>query len=290
MGKWGIIGKCVGKESLINRIKTNIMELNEAEIIKKIQNYSWYHTIELTSSIWTPGIDAFLPIQEVPLQVLRMLELQDGKVLDIGCRDGLFSFEAEKLGAKEVIGIDNDLSKGAVEFLIPYFKSRVKMYELNLFDLKPETFGTFDLVIFCGVLYHLRYPFWGLKVIRDILNPGGTIIIETGVMLNRNDLPLLFCPIEDESPYEPTSCTFFNLKGLTDTLASMGLKTEHIELLRNYSKEEWKEKHNNDINKFAGSVAIDRATLICTFKPEIIDEKVSAYWDKTHKMHANYKG
>ncbi len=263
------------------------MELNEAEIKEKIQNYKWYHVIDLTPNIKTPGIDLFASIQEVPLQVLRMLQLQDGRVLDIGCRDGLFSFEAEKLGAKEVIGIDNDLSKGAVEFLIPYFESKVKMYELNLFDLKPETFGTFDLVIFCGVLYHLRYPFWALKIIRDILNPGGTIIIETGVMLNVKDLPLLWCPMGNESPYEPTSCTFFNLKGLKDTLSSMGFKTEHIELWRDYSKEEWKEKYKNDLDEFAGSIAVDRATLLCTFQPEMIDERVSIYWDSVHKGHTN---
>ena len=266
------------------------MELKETEIIEKIQNYQWYHTIELTPSIRTPGNDVYLNIQEVPLQVLRMLELEDGRVLDIGCRDGRFCFEAEKLGAKEVIGIDNDLSKGAVEFLIPYFESKVKMYELNLYDLKPETFGSFDLVIFCGVLYHLRYPFWGLKVIRDILSSGRTIIIETGVILNQNDLPLLFCPIGNESPYEPTSCTFFNLKGLTDTLFSMGFHLEHVELLRGYSEQEWKEKYNNNINEFSGSIAMDRATLLCTFQPEMVDETVSSYWDGTHQIHMNYGG
>lgn len=263
------------------------MELNEAEIIEKIQNYQLYHTIELTPNIKTPGHDSYLPIQEVPLQVLRMLELKDGRVLDIGCRDGLFSFEAEKLGAKEVIGIDNDLSPAAVEFLIPYFESKVKMYELNLFDLKPETFGIFDVIIFCGVLYHLRYPFCALKVIRDVLNPLGIIIIEAGVILNQNDLPLLFCPIGNESPYEPTSCTFFNLKGLTDTLFSMGFHLEHVELLRGYSEQEWKEKYNNNINEFSGSIAIDRATLLCTYRPEIINEEVSTYWDRIHKMSTN---
>ena len=65
-------------------------------------------------------------------------------MLDIGCRDGLFAFEAESMGASEVIGIDNDLSKAAVEFLIPFLKSKVTMYEMNLYDLKPETFGLFD--------------------------------------------------------------------------------------------------------------------------------------------------
>ena len=35
-----------------------------------------------------------------------------------GCRDGLFSFYAEKRNAAEVIAIDNSLSSGAVEVLI----------------------------------------------------------------------------------------------------------------------------------------------------------------------------
>lgn len=36
------------------------------------------------------------------------------------------------------------------------------------------------------------------------------MIIEAGVILNQNNLPLLFCPIGNESPYEPKSCTFCN--------------------------------------------------------------------------------
>ncbi len=56
----------------------------------------------------------------------------------------------------EVIGIDNDLSAGAVEVLLPYFKSKVQMHQFNLYDLTPETFGKFGIVIFPGVLYHLR--------------------------------------------------------------------------------------------------------------------------------------
>lgn len=78
------------------------MELNEAEIIEKIQNYQWYHIIELTPSIRTPGNDVYLNIQEVPLQVLRMLELEGGRVLDIGCRDCRLCFEAEKLAQRFV--------------------------------------------------------------------------------------------------------------------------------------------------------------------------------------------
>ena len=36
----------------------------------------------------------------------------------------MFSFEAEKMGTAEILGIDNNLSLGVTEFLIPYFKSK----------------------------------------------------------------------------------------------------------------------------------------------------------------------
>ncbi|MSO30732.1 MAG: hypothetical protein EXQ48_07300 [Acidobacteria bacterium] len=49
------------------------------------------------------------------------------RALDVCCRDGLLSFEAERLASSEVIGIDNDLSLAAVEFLIAFFNSRVRI-------------------------------------------------------------------------------------------------------------------------------------------------------------------
>ena len=164
---------------------------------------------------------------------LRELDFRGKRVLDIGCRDGLFCFEAERLGAAEVIGIDNDPSIPMREFLIPCLRSKVRLHELNLFDLRPETFGTFDIVIFPGVLYHLRYPFWALKLFRDVLAPDGTLVLETAVYADDNRLPLLHCPVGAEIPYEPTSCTFYNFKALKDTLHSLGFVVRCVDTLHN---------------------------------------------------------
>jgi SAM-dependent methyltransferase len=133
----------------------------------------------------------------------------------------LFSFAAETMGAAEVVGIDNDLSKPATEFLIPFFKSKVRMLEQNLYDLKSQQLGLFEVILFPGVLYHLRYPFWGLKILRDMLKPNGELLIETPIWRGDPNNAMLFCPIGEDSPYEPTSCTFFNEKGLIDTLLSL---------------------------------------------------------------------
>jgi len=215
--------------------------MNENELRQSIARYKFYHVIQLTDNIATPGITAYVPAQNLCIRHLKSLDLQGKRVLDIGCRDGLFSFIAESMGAAEVIGIDNDLSKPATEFLIPYFKSKIKMVQMNLYDLKPDNFGLFDVIIFPGVLYHLRYPFWGLKVIRDVLRVGGHILIETPIWEGERNNAMLFCPIGKDSPYESSSCTFFNEKGLVDTLISMGFETVLIEHLKQQGSRRFKE-------------------------------------------------
>jgi predicted RNA methylase len=98
--------------------------MDENQILQQLEKHKFYHIIKLTENLSTSGNNVAVPMQDVPLRALRTLDIKDKRVLDIGCRDGLFCFEAEKLGAKEVIGIDNDLSMGAIEFLIPFFNSQ----------------------------------------------------------------------------------------------------------------------------------------------------------------------
>src|SRR5262245_32260291 len=136
--------------------------MDERQIREQMARYKFYHIIQVTPNISTPGYLGLRKTQLPVLAALAGLDLRRKRVLDVGCRDGLFSFTAEHFGAREVIGIDNDVSRGAVEFLIPFFRSSVKMHEMNLYDLTPDHFGKFDVIVFAGVLYHLRYPNWGL--------------------------------------------------------------------------------------------------------------------------------
>jgi 2-polyprenyl-3-methyl-5-hydroxy-6-metoxy-1,4-benzoquinol methylase len=235
---------------------------------RRLDGYSFYHCLELNPEVTTKGYEEFRAIQAPVTRALGSLPLAGKRVLDVGCRDGLFSLQAERLGASEVIAIDNELSSGTVEVVLPYLRSGVQMFGLNLYDLTPDKFGKFDIVVFAGVLYHLRYPMWGLKRIRDVLNPHGWLLIETAVFVGHDDLPLLYCPIDDESPYEPTSVSFFNVKGLTDTLSSIGIRVQAVTLL-------------------GPDRQTDRATLTCKFLPETVHKNQSAFWEGTHTLHAD---
>ena len=104
------------------------------------------------------------------------------------------------MGANEIIGIDNDISKPAVEFLIPFFNSKVKMVEMNLFDLKTESFDPiFDVINFPGTLYHLRYPFHALKIVANVLKEDGILLVETAILQEDFDkIQALYCPINED--------------------------------------------------------------------------------------------
>lgn len=263
--------------------------VDEKEVRSAMDRHKFYHIIELTSGIVTPGNPAYVPAQQACMRRLRELDLRGKRVLDIGCRDGLFSFAAERMGAAEVVGIDNDLSVPAREFLIPFFKSKVRMVELNLYDLTPDRFGRFDVVIFPGVLYHLRYPFWGLKRIRDVMNPGAHLLIETPIWERDDGKALLYCPTGEESPYEPTSCTFFNEKGLRDSMASLGCATHSVDYVRSQGEPgPLKARYNRIRNRFR--TKITRAVFHATRSAGEQDAFLAQYWEGTHRFHTQTGG
>jgi 2-polyprenyl-3-methyl-5-hydroxy-6-metoxy-1,4-benzoquinol methylase len=239
---------------------------------------SIYHTVPLTPTLSTPGWPVVVPIVDMTLRAMHKIDFRGKRVLDIGCRDGLFCFEAEKLGAAEVVGIDNDLVPGVPEFLIRTLKSKVTIQSLNLFDLRPEAFGRFDVIIFPGVLYHLRYPFWALKLIRDLLTDNGQLVLETAILADDNRHAILFCPTGGESPYEPTSCTFYNRKGLHDTLTSMGFAIQGSECLL-------KLPGQPTGAGIPDKPPIDRCTTVCRKNAASGADAVNVYWDGPPDAH-----
>ncbi len=274
--------------------------MKETELRQALGRYAFYHIIQLTDTISTPGNPRYVPAQDLCLKYLKSLDVEAKRVLDIGCRDGLFSFAAEAMGAAEVVGIDNDLSKGATELLIPFFNSKIRMHQMNLYNLKPESFGLFDVVIFAGVLYHLRYPFWGLRVIREVLKIGGHLVIETIIWEGERNNAMLFCPVGEDRPCGGTSCTFFNEKGLVDTLKSLGFQTVHMELLRKIAASATPRSYMKQfITRIRACFKdadrppiklLNRCVVHCTFSGFDKDTFTARYWEATHDYHTSHGG
>jgi tRNA (mo5U34)-methyltransferase len=136
----------------------------------------WFQRMELRPSLETPGWSH--PASE-KLPYFGLPDRLDGmRVLDIGCAEGFFSFEAERRGAREVIGIDS-FPDSVRRFNIcrAALGSKAIAYLCNVYDLTPKGFGTFDLVMFFGVLYHLRNPLLAFERIHAICT--GSLLLQT---------------------------------------------------------------------------------------------------------------
>ncbi|HEV2294269.1 MAG TPA: TIGR04290 family methyltransferase [Tepidisphaeraceae bacterium] len=91
--------------------------------------------------------------------------------LDIGCNAGFYSFELAKRGGV-VLGIDLDPRYlRQAEWARQRFglADRVRFERMQVYDLAHRV-GQFDLVLFMGVLYHLRYPQLGLDIVAQRVN------------------------------------------------------------------------------------------------------------------------
>jgi tRNA (mo5U34)-methyltransferase len=135
----------------------------------------WFHQIEVAPGIVTPGIDR----SSQGLQMMNLpADLTGKRVLDIGAFDGFYSFECERRGAAEVIAIDGN-SQNGLPVIRELLGSQVKFYTMNIYELTPDVFGMFDLVLCLGVLYHLRHPLLGLERVHSVCKD--RLILETQV-------------------------------------------------------------------------------------------------------------
>ena len=82
------------------------LRFNKKEIQAEIKKFSyWYHKINLGNGIITPGLD-LEPIWKNLRNVRNKISYKNKLVLDIATFDGMFAFEAEKLGAKTIVATD----------------------------------------------------------------------------------------------------------------------------------------------------------------------------------------
>jgi len=139
----------------------------------------WWHEIEVAPGIITPGDDS----NRIKVPILDAIgfpgDMRGFRVLDVGCSDGFFSFEMEQRGAS-VLAMDFvPETYSGFSVVKRIIGSSVEYRMDNIYNLSPEGYGEFDLVLFLGVLYHLRNPLGGLDAIRSVMKQGGTLFVGT---------------------------------------------------------------------------------------------------------------
>ena len=144
--------------------------MSRAEIAERARALGpWFHNMEL-DGVWTapdhflgdyPGVKFRGFAHVLPADLTGM------SVLDIGCNGGFYSLEMKKRGAARVLGIDFDEDYLAqARFAAAVTGLDVEFRHLSVYDVGALG-ERFDVVIFMGVLYHLRHPLLALDLIHE---------------------------------------------------------------------------------------------------------------------------
>ncbi len=150
--------------------------LSREEIARRVTALGpWFHNLDLGGVQTAP--DHFLG--DYPGIVWRLLapalpaDLSGRTVLDVGCNAGYFALELKRRGAARVVGIDSD-PRYLAQARLAAEVAELELHRLSVFDL-ARLGERFDVVLFMGVLYHLRHPLLALDLLRA--HAGGGLLV-----------------------------------------------------------------------------------------------------------------
>lgn len=147
-----------------------VSPLDREELERRIAELApWFHNLDLNGVRTAP--DHFLhdyPATKWQRFAHAVPQNLTGKtVLDIGCNAGFYSMEMKRRGAERVVAVDSDPHYLAqARFAAEVNGLDIEFRELSVYDV-GKLGEKFDLVLFLGVLYHLRHPLLALDLIRE---------------------------------------------------------------------------------------------------------------------------
>jgi len=144
--------------------------LSREEIRQRIDALGpWFHNLDLKGVSTAPShfLGDYPAVKWRRFSSVIPDSLEGKTVLDIGCNAGFYAMEMKRRGAERVLGLDTD-----EEYLAQaQFAAQVNGLEIEFRKLSAYDVGQlrekFDLVIFMGVLYHLRHPLLALDLIHE---------------------------------------------------------------------------------------------------------------------------
>ena len=204
----------------------------------------WFHNLHLPEGVQTAPEH---PLGDFPSYKWEIIaehipeSLEGWTALDIGCNAGFYTFELARRGA-DVVGVDHDerylaQARWAAERL--GLADRVELRRGDVYELGRSS-EQWDLVLFMGVLYHLRYPLLGLDIVarkvrrmmvfQSLMLPGEDVVEWTGglglddrdALLQRGWPRMAF--LEHDLADDPTNWWVPNRAAVEAMLRSTGMR------------------------------------------------------------------
>ena len=150
---------------------------------ERVNALRWFHQIDFGDGIVSPGVTAIGQLRK-QADIYFGDNLGGKSVLDIGCWDGYYSIEAVRRGAGRVLATDHFAwseqcwgMRESFELARKHLAPAIEVTDVDVADLTVERVGTFDIVLFSGVLYHMRHPLLMLERVAPLAKE--KLILET---------------------------------------------------------------------------------------------------------------
>ncbi len=157
----------------------------------------WFHNLDLKGVQTAP--DHFLGdyprIKWQRFAHAIPADLTGRSVLDIGCNGGFYALEMKRRGAERVVAVDyDDAYLAQAKFAAEVMGADIEFAKLSVYDVAALK-ERFDLVIFMGVLYHLRHPLLALDLIRE--HVAGDLLLFQSMLRGTQEVE----PVEPDYPF-----------------------------------------------------------------------------------------
>jgi tRNA (mo5U34)-methyltransferase len=140
-------------------------------------SFIWHQRFRLAGDVYTPGSN---DIEWLARTSGLPQDLTGKTVLDLGTTNGGAAFEAERRGARRVFATDIvPAAWFGFDRLHDFLRSKVEFRKISIYELDSVLNEQFDIVIFWGVLYHLRHPLLGIDNVRGVTRE--LLLLETAV-------------------------------------------------------------------------------------------------------------
>jgi tRNA (mo5U34)-methyltransferase len=189
---------------------------------------SWFHTMDLGQGVRTRGTyDAAAKLDRLHLPA----RLDGTSVLDVGAWDGFYSFECARRGASSVLSADLwtppvGASREGYAVARAARGRDTRAIRVGVHDPDPAIHGVHALVLFLGVLYHLKNPLEALERIRAVTS--GLAIVETESDLAFTRRPALAFYERDELAGDPTNWFAPNAHALVAMCRAAGFREVRV--------------------------------------------------------------
>jgi tRNA (mo5U34)-methyltransferase len=154
-----------------------ISAMTREELAEKVAGLGpWFHNMDLNGVMTAPNhfLGDYPAVKWKSFEQTIPRDLRGKTVLDIGCNAGFYSIEMKRRGADRVVGIDHDDDYlRQARFAAEVSGLDIEFRRMSVYDI-GQLGEKFDVVLFLGVLYHLRHPLLALDLLhahvtRDLL-------------------------------------------------------------------------------------------------------------------------